>query len=280
MAAINIQQIFYDSASQAMLDGGFNPLDNSANPRPDWYEFYPILNYLRQNALEENTWYGFLSPKFGMKTGLTSQIVRDVLTAHDAHADVALFSTAWDQIAFFENQFEQGEFWHPGISRAAQDFFDAINEPIQLNQLVTHSLTSVFSNFVIAKASYWRAWHALAEQLWEYTEAATPNSSIIALTNYATETKHTPMKVFVQERLAPVVLSKNQFRTITLDISANAPIWDRMFAPHPTTRRSLQACDLLKQKYTQTGDRTFLEAFRKLRQTIPLVPGVVLPARP
>ncbi|MFN7221861.1 MAG: hypothetical protein ACK5UX_14635 [Burkholderiales bacterium] len=276
MAAIHVHQIFYDDASRSMLDPGFVPLDNSANPRPDWYEFFPILNFLRQHELEEGAWYGFLSPKFGAKTGITSQYLLSLLATHDAQADVALLSTAWDQIAFFENQFEQGELWHPGITQATQQFLDSIGSTVQVNTLVNHSLNSVFSNFIVAKPTYWTKWRSLAEQLWTYAESARPGDPIAAKTNYATATKQTPMKVFVQERLAPIILSTNTFRTVTLDVSANAPIWELLFAPHPATRRVLQACDLLKQRYTQSGDATFLDAFRKLRGTIPLAPGLVL----
>ena len=59
-----IYQIYYDASSMAGLDPGFIPLDNSHAQRPDWFEFYPILNYINQTELKDGVWYGFLSPKF------------------------------------------------------------------------------------------------------------------------------------------------------------------------------------------------------------------------
>jgi hypothetical protein len=41
-AAINVFQIFYDDRSRRSLDGGFIPLDNTRNERPDWFEFWVI----------------------------------------------------------------------------------------------------------------------------------------------------------------------------------------------------------------------------------------------
>ena len=52
-------QIFYDDETRAALDGRFEPLDNSAGERPDWYEYWPIRNYLRANELRDGVFYGF-----------------------------------------------------------------------------------------------------------------------------------------------------------------------------------------------------------------------------
>jgi hypothetical protein len=62
-----IYQIYYSEATKAHNDPGFLPMDNLANERPDWREYWPIRNYLLNNNLEEDTRYGFLSPKFEAK---------------------------------------------------------------------------------------------------------------------------------------------------------------------------------------------------------------------
>ena len=117
-----VYQIYYDLKSRESLDPGFIPLDNLSNPRPDWYEFWPIRNFLKHNALQENAWYGFLSPKFGQKSGFDSEAVLGLLEQHHESGDVALFSIRPDQLAYFLNPFEQGDVWYPGIQEASQDF--------------------------------------------------------------------------------------------------------------------------------------------------------------
>ena len=60
-------------------DPGFDVLDNSANERPDWYEYWPIRKFLLNETLDENAFYGFLSPKFKLKTNLSAAEVRDFI---------------------------------------------------------------------------------------------------------------------------------------------------------------------------------------------------------
>ena len=69
MKKIYIHQIFYDATSRAKIQPGFIPIDNTNSKHSDWFEFWVILNFLRNNTLEEGAWYGFLSPKFFEKTG-------------------------------------------------------------------------------------------------------------------------------------------------------------------------------------------------------------------
>jgi len=109
-----IYQIFYDDLSKQNLDKGFIPLDNSSSEHPDWYEFWPILRFLRETPLNDGVWYGFLSPKFGTKTRLDSTMVYEFLQRY-SHADAAIFNAGWGQIAYFLNPFEQGDCWHPGL---------------------------------------------------------------------------------------------------------------------------------------------------------------------
>ena len=130
-----VYQIYYDEASRQNLDPGFIPLDNTANERPDWFEFWVIRNFLKNHALEEQAWYGFLSPRFQAKTGIKSEAVSKMLERFGGLFDVALFSPHWDQLAYFLNQFEQGEVWHPGLLNLAQSFFDEIGRKVDLKKI-------------------------------------------------------------------------------------------------------------------------------------------------
>jgi len=67
---IHAFQIFYNDATKASLDPDFEPLDNSANERPDWYEYWPMRDYFFANALDEAAYYGLFSPLFFRKTQL------------------------------------------------------------------------------------------------------------------------------------------------------------------------------------------------------------------
>src|SRR5271163_1516352 len=87
MHAAHIYQILNHYTSRQELDPDFGVLDNSANERPDWFEYWPIRRFLLNEALDENAFYGFLSPKFKLKTGLSSAAVREFILAADAAAE-------------------------------------------------------------------------------------------------------------------------------------------------------------------------------------------------
>ena len=262
-----VYQIFYDQVSRESLDPGFIPLDNSLNERPDWYEFWPIRNYLKNNELLENAWYGFLSPKFVQKSGFTSAAVLNALEKYDAYADVALFSVGWDQIAYFLNPFEQGEVWHPGLLKSSQLFFDEIGLSVDLNKLVTHCRTSVFSNYIIAKPKFWNEWLTIADKFYEIVESnAAPE--LRRTTSYGSILNQTPMKAFIQERFASVILARGQYKVLAADQTQYAPIFTRLFKDDPRVRRMLQTCDLLKEKYCLTQDIDYLNMYYKIREDI------------
>ena len=144
MSAIHLYQIYYNEQTRAQLDPGFIPLDNTDNLCPEWYEFWVIKNFLEQNDLADSAFYGFLSPKFGTKTGLAAEQLKALMVPHQADTDVFLVATAWSQLAYFQNPFEQGEFWHPGIFDLSQQVVDALGLDIRLDELVTCSHNFAF----------------------------------------------------------------------------------------------------------------------------------------
>jgi hypothetical protein len=268
--AFKIYQIFYDDKSRKMLDPGFIPLDNSKNLRPDWYEFWVIRDYLLNNELDDNCWYGFLSPSFVSKTNLSAQTLHESLKLMGEHADVAIFSHSWEQTSYFLNPFEQGEFWHPGLMRAAEQFFAAANVKLDVRNYAAHSQNSVYSNYLVARPVFWRLWLKLANLLFEQAEA--PSGEMADLlrqsVDHGSGAIDTQMKVFVQERIAPVLLATENFRVMVADMSSH-PIFEALFTDDLRTRRLLGACDTLKLEYSQSGNDDFLDMYKKVRASIP-----------
>jgi hypothetical protein len=260
-----IYQIYYNDETQKKILSGFIPLDNTKNLRPDWFEFWVILNFLRNNILDDDAWYGFLSPNFYEKTGFNSDFVLKVIENYGILGDVALFSPGWDQLAYFLNPFEQGEVWHPGLMTASQDFLDKYKLEINLNTLVSDTSSSVFSNYVIAKKEFWTQWKKIAEQFFEHVENSPEYQ---ATTSYGSLENQFPMKTFVQERFATLILSTNTFKVLTPDQSFSAPIFTRLFPDDVKTRRLLQTCDLMKTKYRESKDEKYLEMYWRIRKDI------------
>ncbi len=98
---VQIYQIYYSEATRRSNDPGFLPLDNMENPRPDWREYWPMRQFLGTTVLDENSYYGFFSPKFFEKTHLDANTVIHAIQSHRGEADVFLFSPFFDQGAVY-----------------------------------------------------------------------------------------------------------------------------------------------------------------------------------
>ena len=265
-----VRQIFYDEATRALLDPGFLPLDNTANRRPEWYELWVIREFLRHHTLDADTWYGFVSPGFGAKTGLGSADVYRLLEGADASADVALFSPGWDQVGYFLNAFEQGDFWHPGLAQGAQAFFDRVGLDLDLQGHVGHSFNTVYCNFVVARPVYWHAWLDLANLLFDEIEddEDARGDALRAMTAYGFAGGVAPMRAFLQERLACALLAVQKFRTVSADLTALRPPDPALFVEPARARRTLIACEVLKHEYASGGGAELLASYERLRASI------------
>jgi hypothetical protein len=202
--AIELRQICYSAQTLSELPPGMLALDYQDNTRPDWREYWPIRQFLLKNVLADNTLYGFFSPKFGYKTGLGSADVQAFIHQDSGPHDAYFFSPFWDLSSFFINIFEQGDFFHPGLTQASQKFVDSIGLSTPVKFQVTHSQNTVFCNYIVANKTFWLKWLALGERLFFAAEHPEADPQLQALlkddTTYGEQ--RLPLKVFLLERLA------------------------------------------------------------------------------
>jgi predicted O-linked N-acetylglucosamine transferase (SPINDLY family) len=262
---VRLYQVAYSPDTISQIHAPVRVLNNVANPRPDWREAWPIRQFLRNSSLDENLFYGFLSPRFSEKTGLSTDEVVRFAEAQTDDVDVLIFSPQADMGAFFLNVFEQAEAFDPGFSITAQAFFDQIKRPVAIDQLVMDSRHIVFSNYLLAKPRFWREWLALNEELFsicEQVEDCQLRSELLKSTDYLDGVQR---KVFLSERIASVILCvDNQFKSV----------------PHPKLVSSRSATklgglideaifsDALKAAMRATGRQEFRGAFARLRDRI------------
>src|SRR5258708_28578052 len=128
---------------------------------------------LVEEGLDEDAFYGFLSPKFQLKTSLNSDVVRESILAADCAADVRLLSPSIHNSAYYLNVFEHGDAEHPGLKNVAKRLFERLGLPDDLDSLVSDSRNTVFSNYFIAKPRFWRAWLAVNEKMFAIAETPT-----------------------------------------------------------------------------------------------------------
>jgi hypothetical protein len=211
MSEIFIYQILSYYAKREDLDPGCLVIDNSSNERPDWYEYWPIRKFLLNESLDEESFYGFLSPRFKQKTNLTAAAVRDFFSRENCHtADIVLFSPSLHLTAYYWNVFQYGEFCHPGLLDLATQFFRRIGQPANLQELVTNSRNEVSSNYMIAKPRFWRAWLNITEQLIAIAESPTDplGAELRQPTSYRGH-RDAQFKIFIMERIPTWILARD-----------------------------------------------------------------------
>jgi hypothetical protein len=259
MHAMHIYQILNHYTSRQELDPGFKVLDNSANERPDWFEYWPIRRFLLNEALDEDAFYGFLSPKFKLKTSLSADVVRESVLAADPATDVILLSPSIHNSAYYLNVFEHGDAEHPGLKDVAKRLFERLELPSDLDSLVSDSRNTVHSNYFIAKPRFWRAWLAINDKMFAIAETPSDalGEALRAPTTYRGGST-VQMKIFIMERLATWLLSS--------DRSFAARVRDPFVARARIYKLPVAiVCDALKIAYATQGRTQYKDVFLLVR---------------
>lgn len=262
----NIFQIYYDEETYNLCDSRLHKLRN-INPKfPQLYEFSPIYEYLSSISIDFNAYYGFLSPRFYSKTLVDIGDLLQIIERNDTSYDVYLCTSGWDQICYFMNSFEQGEYFHPGLISATNDFIEFAGLNISLDAMIGTLTNTVNSNYIVASGMYWNRWLGLAEKFVQFYQDVNNNySSIRATTRYRNNPE---MAVFLQERLHQFLLWNFQYNVISIDTTQTGPMLNAMFDDTASNRVLLRACDVLKSELLNGFDLGLMDAYLKLRSVI------------
>jgi hypothetical protein len=77
-----------------------------------------------------------------------------------------------------------------------------------------------------------------------------------------------PIKTFVQERFASLVLTSYNFNVLAIDQSFGGTVYTRLFKDGFETRELLKKCDFLKNKFRTTSNPQFLKDYYDTRSKI------------
>lgn len=259
----NIYQIYYDEKTKGLIDPGFLPFDNLANPRGDWREYWAIRNFFLNNSLNEDELYGFFSPAFRNKTHLSAQQVHAFIEQNPGR-DVYTFSPFIQDAACYLNVFEQGNRYHPGHLEVVQAFLKDIALDIDLETFPMTFRSTVYCNYIVAKPKFWQTWFALTERIFDICEAGETELAtlLVSLTIYRLPVG---MKVFLVERIASLVLALSPELSVCSYDLRRMPWSIARYAPFA---EQMMMLDALKTEYIETQDAKTLGAFYALRGAI------------
>jgi hypothetical protein len=254
--------LFTIAYSQDTFDGVEAPmqaLDNRANPRPDWQEYWPIRSFLLNQLLDEARFYGFFSPRFAEKTGLNAPALMQWAVEQAPDADVLVISPQPDMGAFFKNVFVQNDLFDPGFLATAQAFLDQIGCPADLGHLVMDSRHIVFSNYFLAKPAFWRRWLTINEALFELCEGqnsatADLRMQLLTPTNY----REVQRKVFLMERVASLLIKLEPHWRVKAYNTFNCAWSGSRLHTYP---EDAVVCDALKLAFNFQGFAHYMDAY-------------------
>jgi hypothetical protein len=195
--------------------------------------------------------------RFESKTNLSGKEVHDFIRRHGETADVLLFTPSLHLTAYHLNVFKYGDVCHPGLLGLATRFFRRIGLPTNLDTLITHSGNEVYSNYFVARLSFWRAWLEITDRLFEIAESKDDllGMELRQPTTYRGG-EQVEIKVFLMERIATWLLAHNpQFVVKARDpFIARSRLYKLPGAI---------MCDAVKLAYQQNGRRReFTDLFR------------------
>ena len=274
----DIRQIFYSSATRAQLDRHFIPLDNTANARPDWREYDPIRRCLLGNieSFRDDVFYGFFSPRFGEKTGLSSQMV-DQFIGQNSAFDVIDFCREGFHQSLFLNTFVQGDQIHIGFLDIAQKVVGALGVDADLSSLVMDTTCSPYSNHFVAKPRFWRRWLEFSEKIFCVAEGEGEIARMLrADVTYSSRSRFSeavvredlPAKVFIIERLASLILTlepawlSTAYQPFKSFDAENKSV-------HQSQIAFARQCDSLKSLYRKAPSPEYKRAYNQLLEGQP-----------
>lgn len=259
-AKCKIYQIFYNQYTKNSNDEGFLGLDNLKNPRPDWFEYWPIREYLLNNSLDSDTYYGFFSPKFTQKTKLTSFDVINFINA--SKADIISFSPYFDQSAFPINIYEQAAFNHPKFLECVESTFKEIQIEIDLNKCVMDSNNSIFCNYFVAKKHVWEKWLDTCEKIFALSEIANTNAGILLNQPIEHDNRLAHLKIFIIERIISSLAYINSDWKIINFNPLQLPLTSSRISNHI---EKLILMDSLKIAYTQHKNSCYIDIYNSIK---------------
>jgi len=273
---IKVLQIYYKPELRQHCDPLFEPLDNTANPRPDLREWYNWDQEHERLVSSNLDYWGFVSWKFKEKTNLTGQQVFDWIQQNPGH-DVYLLNPCIINEALFLNSWEQGDLWHPNISGIGNKFLEKLGyNDIDVRSMVLDRNKTVFANYVIGNRRFWTKFMEFSRRL--FTEAEKDSifkNEVFGAggSNYAHD-KSLPNFTFLIERLIPTFLELEGFDSIGYSYDNPNAVHEK-YKPHWADLTAISDLKLLINRYESDELYSIWNYFRqKMLQQNPGILGL------
>ncbi len=162
----HIHQIYYIPSQLPLLDAAFTPYDNTANENREFAEYYIFEKEYKAGKVREGALTGYVSWKFGQKTRLSGQKFIDFIQANPNY-DVYFINPFPMQMKFFKSLWQQGEFFHPGITELSEEILRLAGYDIDLTSAVHDRKTALYCNYWVGTRQFWDRYMAFTQPIVE-----------------------------------------------------------------------------------------------------------------
>jgi hypothetical protein len=231
--AVRIHQIFYADEQRAALDPAFIPYDNRTNPRPEWREYHVFRTEWLAGRCAADDVTGFVSWKFGAKTGVAGRAFVELIERHPGH-DVYFVNPSRVEPRPFTGIWQQAEVHHPGIIGLAQRIFDAVGVAVDLATLEQPREQILFCNYWAGTRRFWDDYMAFCEPVHRQILSGLDAADRALIWSRADREIDAPYVPFIMERLVSTFLALRpgiRYQGLDLDRQLRAvrrPWWRRL----------------------------------------------------
>jgi len=224
---MKIFQIYFDPVQKQHCDPAFTPYNNTANPNPklqEWLIWKSFYEGMKSGVLsEELDLWGFVSWRFKQKTNLDGQSIVDWIESNPGY-DVYLINPAIVNEAVFANGWEQGEYYHPGISATANKFLsNAGYADYNVNEVLLDRTRMGFATYFVATRKFWDGYMAFSNLLFTQAEQDPKIKQEIfgdGLSGYSRDAS-LPMFAFINERLVGTYMDLQESKVLAYQYTAD-----------------------------------------------------------
>ena len=167
----NIYQVFFDENSKSKLSKSFLSFDNTNPINQKEFEYGVMRHLYRENDWANSTHLSVLSWKFEEKTKGSPEKLQKYLKKKPGY-DIYIVNPyeGYYRIPFiyskFENMWNQGEYFHPGMKKIAIELFNIAGlDPKVLNKSHPKDLIC-YCNYWIANRKFWDLYMSYSERLY------------------------------------------------------------------------------------------------------------------
>jgi hypothetical protein len=258
---LKLYHISYSEDTLRAKPPGFELLDNACNQRPDWFEYWPIRNYLLSKSLDDQNFYGFLSPRFILKTGYDFDLIHKNMLADEFAADLYFCAPQYEVGAIFQNPYFGAEATDPGSLETFRLLLQKNGLDPDFAGFVSDSRKTVFSNYFFARPWVWIEWLKFCEKIFKYAEEKNLDAELYESLNRPTlYGKGAQRKIFMIEGVITFLLYLKNIKAKALPLHENRATP----AAYSGINTEARICDALKISYNSTSDSAFLHIFSAL----------------